>query len=246
MSEILAEMKSQGALTETVYKERRVPLEVYTNGINGVIKDLITFGVDAEKCTSLVYEVKACQDHGLSLLDTNGAELIEFLIGGWLNSASKLTIKPTGEKRNANTTSILHCDEFRRFWTSWRNGIISYGKGKTVGFNKIFEVTIAAGVSVKRIGLKGFNSHPHLIRLGNSCLPRFRSVPGKWTSGLMEDKFNADVITCARRCFIHAKCGMFSHRGSQKRCALFDRTASVFSRISDSDWKSWKMLYCNA
>ncbi|XP_046568680.1 uncharacterized protein LOC124277077 [Haliotis rubra] len=223
-----------------------VPMEVYTNGANGVIKDLITLGVDAKECTSIVYEVKACKDHGLSLLDTNGAELVEFVIGGWFNDKSRLTIKPTSVKNNAHTTSILHCNEYRWFWAFWGNGSISYGKGKTIGINKVFDVTDPTGVSVKRFGLKGFNSEPHRIRLGETCRGGFLSVCGKWTNGLIEDKFNTDYLACAWRCFLHAKCGMFSHRGSQERCALFDRTTSSFRLISDTDWKSWKMLYCNA
>ncbi|XP_067664320.1 uncharacterized protein [Haliotis asinina] len=222
-----------------------VPMEVYTNGANKVIKDLITLGVDAEECTSIVYEVKACQDHGLSLLDTNGTELVEYLIGGWYNGRSRLLIRPTNGYREFRTPSILHCDEYRWFWAFWGSGRISYGKGKTIGINKVFDVTDPTGVSVTRLGLKGFNGNPHRIRLGENCKGRFLSVSGKWTSGLIEDKFNVDYLTCAKRCFLHSKCGMFSHRESQSRCALFDRTTSSFTLFSDSDWKSWKMLYCN-
>ncbi|XP_071093398.1 uncharacterized protein [Haliotis cracherodii] len=222
-----------------------VPMEVYTNGANKVIKDLVTLGVDAEECTSIVYEVKACKDHGLSLLDSAGAELVEFLIGGWNNGRSRVTIRPTSGYRAVGTGSILRCDEYRWFWAFWGNGSIWYGKGKTIGSDKVFDVTDPTGVSVKRFGLKGFNGSPHRIRLGETCTRGFLRVSGKWSDGLMKDTFT-DYLTCARWCFLHPNCGMFSYREIQGRCALFDRTTSSFMLTSESDWKSWKMLYCNA
>nr|KAG5691153.1 hypothetical protein BaRGS_032149 [Batillaria attramentaria] len=84
--------------------------------------------------TSITFEVKTCTDaHVLLTTHAQGhpdleSNLYEIVIGGWRNGKSVIRTSKQQFPSRAEVRHIpLHCDEYRKFYVSWADGIVKVG-----------------------------------------------------------------------------------------------------------------------
>lgn len=95
---------------------------------------------------SISFDVSAKNDAhvALSISNIDGStsgqdkDVYEIVIGGWGDSQSVIRKSKQGSNLcTASTPDIVENGEYRPFWISWENGLFSFGKGHTVGSNKV-------------------------------------------------------------------------------------------------------------
>ena len=90
--------------------------------------------------SSIVFEVKACNDGHLELCRAPWVEFIdcyEVVLGGANNQKSFIRDRRLGPNRAvANTPNILDCKRYKTFWVSWIADQIAVGKGGAIGVNR--------------------------------------------------------------------------------------------------------------
>ena len=86
--------------------------------------------------------IEYCNDAHIALSSGPAAtgDIYELVIGGWGNSRSVFRErKQSCQLASANTPSILNCAETRLFWLSWKDGLLSFGKGWILGENLVMK-----------------------------------------------------------------------------------------------------------
>ena len=86
------------------------------------------------------FRVKACNDAFVALMQTPGnrsSNLYEVVLGGWSNQKSAIRLLKYGVNTViVDTPNILNCTQWRRFWVSWKDGVIDVGYGPRAGVRK--------------------------------------------------------------------------------------------------------------
>lgn len=96
-------------------------------------------GLDVTGEQSVTFKVKACHDAHAALSQNKGVDSIltyEIAIGGWGNKKSAIRKKKQGDNLSIIDHSPVDCNNYKEFWISWINGVISVGYGLTVGINR--------------------------------------------------------------------------------------------------------------
>ncbi|XP_071084712.1 uncharacterized protein [Haliotis cracherodii] len=97
-------------------------------------------GVDlAPGATSFKFKVRASNDAHLALLRDDGVtdqNIYEVVIGGWGNTQSVIRTGMQHTNRVTVRHTPLSATQFRDFWISWENGVISVGAGTEVGVGR--------------------------------------------------------------------------------------------------------------
>ncbi|CAH1794507.1 unnamed protein product [Owenia fusiformis] len=149
----------------SIYEEQGRPVTIYTpNDYNFVHGWITTYGLN-----QIVFEIEACSDAHIQLpLDpTNTAvDVYEVVLGGWANTQSAIRDRKMGElKTQAATPNILNCDEFRKFWISWKGGLIQVGTGSLYGINRIMSWQDPAPHLVNAVSVATGFGHEAIWRL---------------------------------------------------------------------------------
>lgn len=97
-------------------------------------------GLSVTGKTSITFEVMACNDAHIALSETKGDDshnTYEIVIGGWADSQSVIRTFKQGPHMDtaAHQNHPVDCHKYMPFWISWANGVITVGKGNTVGQN---------------------------------------------------------------------------------------------------------------
>ncbi|XP_071086095.1 uncharacterized protein [Haliotis cracherodii] len=94
-------------------------------------------GIDlAPGATSFKFKVSASNDVHVALLQYDGVtsqNIYEVVIGGWGNTQSVIRTGKQYRNRVIARHRPLSATQFRDFWISWANGVISVGSGVEVG-----------------------------------------------------------------------------------------------------------------
>ncbi|XP_046564872.1 uncharacterized protein LOC124273641, partial [Haliotis rubra] len=100
-------------------------------------QSLHSLGVDvASRATSFTFKVRASNDAHVALLQDEGVtdrNIYEVVIGGWGNTQSVIRTGMQHANRVTARHRPLNGTQFRDFWISWEDGVISVGTGKVVG-----------------------------------------------------------------------------------------------------------------
>ncbi|XP_046377746.2 uncharacterized protein LOC124149944 [Haliotis rufescens] len=114
-------------------------------------------GVDlAPGATSFKFKVRAANDAHVALLQDDGVtnqNLYEVVIGGWNNTRSAIRAGVQHNSRVEARHTPLSADQFRDFWISWGNGVISVGSGMEVGVGKFMNWTDPSPHAIKYIAV---------------------------------------------------------------------------------------------
>ncbi|XP_067664604.1 uncharacterized protein [Haliotis asinina] len=95
------------------------------------------------RTSSIVYLVKACNDAQITIHnrpDTYHTSAYQVVVGGYRNTKSLIrqcTRCPFLIIHEES--SLLSCQEYRPFWLSWKNNVISVGKGQVIGKQTFME-----------------------------------------------------------------------------------------------------------
>ncbi len=88
----------------------------------------------------VVVKVKACYHATLLLAEVPGMtrhNVYEIVLGNNYNTHSEIRLGVNGTAMaEANTDNLLDCKEYRAFWVSWGNHLISVGQGAVPGQNR--------------------------------------------------------------------------------------------------------------
>ncbi|XP_067673785.1 uncharacterized protein [Haliotis asinina] len=114
--------------------------------------------------STLVFLVKTCFDANIALHtnpNTYSAAMYEVSFGGHGNSRSSINgCLQCGSMAFLYESSIVSCNEYRPFWISWKNGVISGGKGLVAGSNKFMEWAPNSPIVINHVSLSTYINNP--------------------------------------------------------------------------------------
>ena len=88
----------------------------------------------------MTFSVKACSEAFIALSAVQGNPYIltyEVAIGISGGNVNELRHGVGGSVQATHSDTLLHCDETRHFWVSWTDGSVEFGKGQSVGSDKL-------------------------------------------------------------------------------------------------------------
>ncbi|XP_067665680.1 uncharacterized protein [Haliotis asinina] len=116
--------------------------------------------------STVVFLVKTCFDANFALhtflnMSTDASAMYELSIGGfsnmksvirgcWLCSVTDSHVEP----------SIVSCNEYRSFWLSWKNGVISVGKGPVAGSQLFMQWAPTAPIVINHVSISTYLNNP--------------------------------------------------------------------------------------
>ncbi|XP_067664615.1 uncharacterized protein [Haliotis asinina] len=111
------------------------------------------------RASSIVFLVKACKYAMVALHthnDKTNNETYTIVVGGYKNSVSYIR-KCIGSGHKArHRESILSCHDFRPFWLSWKNDVISVGKGQIVGQKTFMKTVLSDPIVINHVSISSY------------------------------------------------------------------------------------------
>ncbi|XP_069140172.1 uncharacterized protein [Argopecten irradians] len=110
----------------------------------------------ALQATSIVFEVKACNDAhvGLKEDDDPDGNLYEIVMGGWSNSKSVIRTVKQGDNKVEHSGAVLDCNEYKRFNVSWSGGVVTVMRDTDSGWVQLMTWSdLGGGLDVQFVGL---------------------------------------------------------------------------------------------
>ncbi|XP_067668468.1 uncharacterized protein [Haliotis asinina] len=120
-------------------------------------QSLHSLGVNvAPQVTSFTFQVRAESNVHVALLQEDGvtcSNTYEIVIGGWKNTQSVIRKGRHNDQRVTARHRPLSATEFRDFWISWNDGVISVGTGMTVDVGRFMSWRDPSPQSVRYIAV---------------------------------------------------------------------------------------------
>ncbi|XP_071110649.1 uncharacterized protein [Haliotis cracherodii] len=121
--------------------------------------------------STVVFLVKACHDANFALHtspNTNTTDVYEVSFGGYGNRKTFIggeCIQCSIMNSHAES-SIVSCNEYRPFWHSWKNGVISAGRGPVAGAQTFMQWSPAKPIVINYVSISTYvnNSGTRLFR----------------------------------------------------------------------------------
>lgn len=111
---------------------RREPLQTIT----ALATDLAPYGINIQDKTFITFQLKSCKDAFITLVDQNGNETYQFVLG-----AANNTVISFFTSQNAvyfdYPDGLLSCTEFKSFWLSWEDLNFKVGLGNNTSEGQI-------------------------------------------------------------------------------------------------------------
>jgi len=89
------------------------------------------------------FKVRACNDAHITLSSDGSFDAdysYEIVLSGWLNQRSVIRrCHQCDESVSVDTQQLLSCNDYRQFWISWDNGMVSVGIGWNIGVQIFME-----------------------------------------------------------------------------------------------------------
>ncbi|XP_046556880.1 uncharacterized protein LOC124266111 [Haliotis rubra] len=114
--------------------------------------------------STLVFLVKTCHDANFALHtnpNTYATAMYEVSFGGHGNSRVFINgCLLFNNKASLFESSIVSCNDYRPFWLSWKNGVISAGKGVVAGSDQFMEWTPASPIVINHVSVSTYVNNP--------------------------------------------------------------------------------------
>ncbi|XP_033724549.1 C3 and PZP-like alpha-2-macroglobulin domain-containing protein 8 [Pecten maximus] len=105
------------------------------------------------------FQVKACRDAFVGLFNTSGEPYTyRIVLGGWENVKSRLKTWSSYSVYNFES-NIVDCNVYKSFWVSWRNNVISAGRGNSFNVGTLLSLTDQHPNQIRYVGIStGFGT----------------------------------------------------------------------------------------
>ena len=122
--------------------------------------DLNQYRLRTTTQTSAAFELKACRDGHVVLMDRVGDDVAyELTIGSSGNDWCVIRKqRQTTDVAGAYTPDILNCDQMLPFWVSWVDGLIQLGRGSMIGDDLIVSWQDAEPLAVSHVSISTYST----------------------------------------------------------------------------------------
>ena len=118
-----------------------------------------------KEMSNIILEIKGPNNSHIGLVadkntDFHRGNYYQIIIGGWSNTRCALRKAPTKSVLVTDSVSDVYLSdkEYRSFWISWADNIISIGRGRQVGESVIFSYDDkAAPMAINYLAFSGYH-----------------------------------------------------------------------------------------
>ncbi|XP_033724545.1 C3 and PZP-like alpha-2-macroglobulin domain-containing protein 8 [Pecten maximus] len=175
------------------------------------------------------FQVKACRDVHVGLFNTAGEPYTYGLVlGGWGNAKSRLRAWSSSYVDNFER-NIVDCNVYKSFWVSWRNNVISVGRGNSFNVGTLLSFTDQHPNQIRYVGITtGFGASGEWeIPIKRPPLHCYQHVQWSVKPGLQNTNMTANITwsvtadnlgQCAVACKRSNSCVSFVYNNEKETC----------------------------
>ncbi|XP_046578544.1 uncharacterized protein LOC124286212 isoform X1 [Haliotis rubra] len=220
-------------------------IEILSSG-DGVMVSTKSHGVDIQGCSSIKFQLKACNDALIWLGDGSVDGSYELVIGDASNQ--RTSFRNCGSCIAGGTSypspKVLDCDNYVDLWLEWSDYHVAFGKSDTKGVGVIFNHTTVSLRQFSTMKVAGSNTTAARFLFGkaNDAIFELKSSGYKYQGQRLNNGNTGLAATaCGILCLNDKACGKFSHDGIGQ-CDLFGR--ATYGLYGETQWKSWNEKFC--